>query len=76
MIATADDFLRTALEPSAYLRRGQAFMNSLIEVRPDLAQQLVRLNMNPFYDDSKLWAAVEHVRTHWAELPPVEKHFQ
>lgn len=47
------------------LRRGQLFYNSLRAVRPDLAAKLMSVNLDPFYDDEKLFAAVDFTESEW-----------
>ena len=59
------DFLRGALTPSATERRGQALMNALAAIRPGLASQLIHKDLDPFYNDAKLWAAVEFIQENW-----------
>jgi hypothetical protein len=77
------EFLAHALEPEIYQRKGQRFMNMLYEYRPDLEDELrgcdarARLlerelgaphrSLNPFYDDSKLPAAIQWVKDNWGE---------
>ena len=61
------EFLAHALKPEIYQRKGQRFMNMLRIHRPDLEERLISTNMtlDVFYDDSKLWTAVEWVRNNW-----------
>jgi len=58
------DFLVNALEPESHLRKGQHLMNELHRVRVDMY-----INVPPdpdaFYDDSRLWAAVEWIKANW-----------
>lgn len=58
-------FLRRALEPQADQRRGQAFVNALTTVRPALVRDMIRLDLDPFYNDAKLPGAVAYVAAHW-----------
>lgn len=60
-----DDFLDVALEPRRGLRKGQAFMNELHRESPVLYAALSGSPEDPFYDDSRLWAAVAWVRDNW-----------
>jgi hypothetical protein len=53
------------LEPSQGHRRGQWFANLLHTINPSLANRLIQEDVDPFYDDAKLWAAVEFVKEHW-----------
>lgn len=61
------EFLAHALKPEIYQRKGQRFMNMLRIHRPDLEERLISTNMalDVFYDDAKLWTAVEWVRNNW-----------
>jgi hypothetical protein len=61
------DFLNAALEPTRGQRRGQWFANLLHTVDPALANRLIAVDVDPFYDDGKLWAAVQFVTEHWAD---------
>jgi len=64
-----DDFLIIALEPKRGLRRGQAFMNELYKESPILYDAIGGTPCDPYYDDSKLWAAVQWVRDSWPDDP-------
>lgn len=44
-------------------RKGQVYMNMLIQERPDLAE-MVR-NLDPFYQDEKLSAFLDYIQEHW-----------
>ena len=59
------DFLRKALEPVGNLRRGQWFVNVLHSFKPKLVNDLIAADVDPFYDDGKLWAAVEFIKKNW-----------
>lgn len=59
------DFLTKALEPAAGQRRGQWFANLTHTLKPALLNRMIHLDVDPFYDDAKLWAAVEFVKEHW-----------
>lgn len=58
-------FLNKALEPRPGQRRGQWFTNLLHTINPNLSNRLNQEGMDPFYDDAKLWAAVEYVKKNW-----------
>ena len=59
------DFLHKALQPVGELRRGQWFVNVLHNFRPKLVNRLIHADVDPFYDDGKLWAAIEFVKENW-----------
>lgn len=59
------EFLARALQPEIYQRKGQRFMNMLRVHRPDIEQRLYLEEINPFYDDSKLYAAIQWVKDNW-----------
>ena len=46
-------------------RKGQAFFNCLEDFRPDLAALIRGTEIDPFYDDSKVDAAIEYVVERW-----------
>lgn len=58
-------FLRKALEPARGQRRGQWFVNALHIINPNLVNSLIAADVDPFYDDAKLWAAVQFVKENW-----------
>jgi hypothetical protein len=58
-------FLNKALEPRPGQRRGQWFANLLHTINPNLLNRLIKEDVDPFYDDAKLWAAVEYVKKNW-----------
>lgn len=58
-------FLAAALKPELYQRKGQRFANHLTIYRPELLEELKLRGLDPFYDDSKLWKAVDFIRQHW-----------
>lgn len=66
---TLREFLTVALRPEIYQRKGQRFANHLSLVRPSLLEGLKQRNIDPFYDDTKLWAAVAYVRDAWDRQP-------
>lgn len=70
------DFLNMALEPAPSQRRGQWFANLLHTINPLLANRLIQEDVDPFYDDSKLWAAVEFVKENWDQKVAEEKNPQ
>ena len=59
------EFLTRAFKPEVHQRKGQRFANHLSLVRPDLLEGLKQRNIDPFYDDTQLWAAVAYVRDNW-----------
>ena len=61
------DFLNKALTPVSDQRRGQRFANLLHAIDPALANRLIAVDVDPFYDDSKLWSAVEFVKANWED---------
>ena len=60
-------FLTEALAPTRHpeLRRGQILINALTPVAPDLTAELIRLDLDPYYNDDKLWGAVDYIIAHW-----------
>ena len=61
-----DEFLAVAnFDRDGNQRRGQAFFNNLHEVRPDLAERIRMLDLDPFYADSHIPVATAWLRTHW-----------
>lgn len=60
-----NELLRTALTPLEGQRPGQAFMNSIFSLQRDLYYALLDAGLDAFYDDSKLWAAVEWITNNW-----------
>lgn len=61
------EFMAAALKPEIYQRKGQRFANQLTLHRPKLMEALREAGLDPFHDDSKLWAAVEWVKQHWED---------
>lgn len=61
----AEDFLKQALTPDAHQRRGQKLMNELYQIKPDLYHALHADDADPYFDDRRLWAAVQFVRDNW-----------
>jgi hypothetical protein len=61
----AAQFLAEALTPVAHLRRGQALINALRATRPELAHGLLVADLDPYYNDAKLWPAVAWITAHW-----------
>ena len=62
---TLEEFLKEALRPNAYQRKGQQFANTLQGCRPRLMSYLIDEKLDPFHDDGKLWAAVGCVIDNW-----------
>jgi hypothetical protein len=62
---TLYEFLSKALKPEIYQRKGQRFMNTLAMHRPDLEAKLAAEGIDPFYDDSRLVAAIQWVKDNW-----------
>jgi hypothetical protein len=58
-------FLNLALTPVDDRRKGQHFANMLSQHRPDVFQALQGQDLDPFYDDKKLPAAVQFTKTNW-----------
>lgn len=57
-----EEFLQLALEPQGQgQRRGQAFMNVVSTLHPHLYRDLLAVQLDAFYDDSKMWQAVEWI---------------
>lgn len=70
------DFLNKALEPAPGQRCGQWFANLLHSVNPILTNRLIQADVDPYYNDAKLWAAVEFVKENWDSSIVVEKNPQ
>jgi len=58
------DFLVEALSPQPGQRRGQAFINAVFCHRRDLVHKIPE-KIDPFYDDEKLWSAIEWIKENW-----------
>jgi len=65
MSDSLSNFLSAALEPAREQRRGQWFVNALHIINPNLVNSLIAADVDPFYDDAKLWAAVQFVVENW-----------
>ena len=65
MTMNLEEFLKEALRPNSHQRKGQLFANTLQGCRPKLMSYLIDEKLDPFYDDSKLWAAVGYVVKNW-----------
>ena len=70
------DFLNEALAPAPGQRRGQWFANLLHSVNPTLANRLIQEDVDPYYNDAKLWVAVEFVKENWDQRVAEEKNPQ
>lgn len=46
-------------------RSGQAYFNTLADVRPSLAEEVRATTLDPFYDDANLAAFLVWVGEHW-----------
>jgi hypothetical protein len=60
-----NELLRKALTPIKGQRPGQAFMNSIFVHQRDLYYALHDVGLDAFYDDTKVWAAVEWITNNW-----------
>ena len=70
---TLEEFLKLALEPSPGCQRpGQAFMNAVFSLNQHLYRDLLSLGHDAFYDDSKMWAAVEWITRNAESYFPVQ----
>ena len=59
---SVEEFLKLALEPCGRSQRpGQAFMNVVFSLNQHLYRDLLSLGFDAFYDDAKVWAAVEWI---------------
>ena len=59
-------FLTEALAPTRHHgRHGQILIDALTPVAPDLTAELIRLDLDPYYNDDKLWGAVDYIIAHW-----------
>jgi hypothetical protein len=67
---TIDEFLRKALEPQRATRSGQRFINLLHEVKPSLAYKLKKINLDPYYVDQLLPAAIQYAVDNWDAFNP------
>jgi hypothetical protein len=72
-----EEFLRLALEPCGRSQRpGQAFMNSVFSLNQHLYRDLLSLGLDAFYDDSKMWAAVEWITRNAESYFPLQSSHQ
>ena len=73
-----ESFLKEALAPVSGQRKGQAFMNRLAVEAPELHEGIVgsRERIDPFYDDGKLWGALEFVKEHWDALAEAKERLK
>ena len=62
-----DEKLKHALAPMAGQRAGQSFMNNLYLLEPKAYDMLLNTPLDPFYEDGKLWAAVQHIKDNFVE---------
>ena len=62
-----DEKLKHALAPMAGQRAGQSFMNNLYLLEPRAYDMLLNTPLDPFYEDGKLWAAVQHIKDNFVE---------
>jgi hypothetical protein len=69
---TIDDFLRKALEPQRATRPGQRFINLLYEVKPSLAYNLKKLELDPYYVDRLLPSAIQYTVDNWDAFSPTD----
>lgn len=46
-------------------REGQAYFNALYVHRSDLANSVRTGQLDPFYDDAKLWSFLRYVAENW-----------
>lgn len=68
------EFLSKALEPAKGQRRGQWFVNALHIINPALVNSMIHHDVDPFYDDAKLWAAIKFVKENW-EVEQVQSNY-
>ena len=66
---TLEDFFTAALEPKAATRAGQNFINLLNHVKPALAYRLKRVELDPYYVDRLLPAAIQYTVDNWHLYP-------
>lgn len=62
-----EEKLKHALAPMAGQRAGQSFMNNLYLLEPRAYEMLLNTPLDPFYEDGKLWAAVQHIKDNFVE---------
>lgn len=65
---TYADFLEKSIRASLrnpHWRLGQTFFNVLVEVRPDLSEQIRSSKLDPFYRDERVQEFLEFVRANW-----------
>ena len=65
MTISLTDFLDLAAKPCVHLRKGQRLFNLLYEYRPELANELMRTEANPFYLDDRLDEAIAWITARW-----------
>lgn len=65
---TLGEFFRAAVERwlnSEHERLGQAIFNHLLEVRPDLAEQIRGTELDPFHNDGVLSELEKWLAVYW-----------
>lgn len=60
-----DTFMSVYKDVPKQFRKGQYFFNKLACVRKDLSDMLMEQGLDPFYNDSRLPAAIEFVKENW-----------
>jgi hypothetical protein len=60
-----NEFLKEALEPQPQMRKGQHFINRLTVVKPGIVVLLQDYNLDPYYMDHRLLAAVQFTVDNW-----------
>ena len=66
---TLEDFLKESLVPQRATRKGQHFINRLTVVKPMLAYKLKRSDLDPYYLDRLLPAAIQYTVDNWNLYP-------
>ena len=69
MPVSIEDFLRESLEPRAHTRKGQHFINRLTVVKPMLSYKLKKIELDPYYLDRLLPAAIQYTVDNWDLFP-------
>jgi len=62
---TFHEFVLAANNQTSKQRQGQAYFNLLVEAQPSLAAQIRGTDLDPFHDEARIPAFLQHVRDKW-----------
>jgi len=69
MPMSVEKFLLAALVPQRATRKGQYFINQLSRVKPMLSYKLKMIDLDPYYSDRLLPAAIQYTVDNWDLFP-------